>query len=193
VQKFCYPVRFGLFYILFHKFCWLYWRYYKLKPCCWLATIITSLAGEIKSKINLLLRSWPTGTVAVLPWLEKQGVYQQLAYEYERSGWFERVGRSAYFRAGDHIEWPGAVRAMQSQLGLRVHVGGKSALELKGLRQSTKNLCKHEQSIGYHQSLLGSRIGHGGVKTNTMNSFLPVIFRRLPPLLKGFTKKFHET
>lgn len=91
------------------------------------------MAGETKSKINLLLRSWPTGTVAVLPWLEKQGVYQQLAYEYERSGWLQRVGRGAYVRGGDRFDWTGGVHAIQSQLGLRVHVGGKSALELQGL------------------------------------------------------------
>jgi hypothetical protein len=58
-----------------------------------------------------------------------------------------------------------------------------------GLKQLTKNLCKHGQSIGYHQLLLGRRIGRSGVKTDTMNSFLPLIFKRLPPLLKGFTEK----
>ena len=91
------------------------------------------MAGENKSKINQLLRSWPMSTVATLPWLARQGIYQQLAYEYERSGWLERIGRGAYTRPGDHVEWPGGVQAMQSQLGLQVHIGGKSALELKGL------------------------------------------------------------
>ena len=91
------------------------------------------MAGASKSKLNLLLRSWPAGTVAVLPWLEKQGIYQQLAYEYERAGWLHRIGRGAYTRAGDQVDWTGAVHAIQSQVGLRIHVGGKSALELKGL------------------------------------------------------------
>ena len=91
------------------------------------------MASETKSKINLLLRSWIPGTVAVVPWLEKQGIYQQLAYEYERSGWLDRVGHGAYARPGDHVEWFGGVYAIQRQLGLTVHVGGKSALELQGL------------------------------------------------------------
>jgi len=91
------------------------------------------MAGESKSKINRLLRLWPIGTVATLPWLEQQGIYQQLAYEYERSGWLDRIGRGAYTRPGDRVEWPGGVQAIQSQLRLRVHVGGKSALETCGL------------------------------------------------------------
>ena len=94
---------------------------------------ITTMASETKSKINLLLRSWIPGTVAVVPWLEKQGIYQQLAYEYEQSGWLDRVGHGAYARPGDHVEWFGGVYAIQQQLELPIHVGGKSALELKGL------------------------------------------------------------
>ncbi|MBI2604665.1 MAG: type IV toxin-antitoxin system AbiEi family antitoxin [Deltaproteobacteria bacterium] len=90
------------------------------------------MAGDNKHKLNNLLRIWPVGTVVTLPWLNRQGIYQQLAYEYEKSGWLERVGHGAYIRAGDRVSWPGAVHAIQSQLDLPVHVGGKSALELKG-------------------------------------------------------------
>ncbi len=36
-------------------------------------------------------------------------------------------------RPGDRVECPGGVQAIQSQLRLRVHVGGKSALETSGL------------------------------------------------------------
>ncbi len=91
------------------------------------------MAGEIKSKINQLYRSWPMGTVATLPWLAERGIYQQLAFEYERTGWLTRVGRGAYIRPGDLVEWQGAVHTIQSQLGVWVHIGGKSALELSGL------------------------------------------------------------
>lgn len=91
------------------------------------------MAGEIVSKINNLFRIWPGGTVAVVPWLAKHGVYQQLAYEYERSAWIKHIGRGAYVRWNDKVQWPGAVYTLQSQLGLPVHVGAKTALELKGL------------------------------------------------------------
>ncbi|MBI3555777.1 MAG: type IV toxin-antitoxin system AbiEi family antitoxin [Deltaproteobacteria bacterium] len=91
------------------------------------------MAGEKNSKLNSLLKTWPPGTVAVVPWLEKLGVYQQLAYQYERAGWVKRVGRGAYTRLNDTVDWPGGVHAFQQQLGLSIHVGGKTALELKGL------------------------------------------------------------
>jgi hypothetical protein len=90
------------------------------------------MSGEKRQKLNQLLRQWPAGTVATIPWLEKHGVYQQLAFEYEKSGWLERVGRGAYVRAGDRATWQGALHAIQEQLDLAIHVGGKSALELKG-------------------------------------------------------------
>jgi len=90
---------------------------------------MSSLTGN---KLNLLLKKWPPGTVAVLPWLKKQGVYQQLAYKYEQSAWLKRIGEGAYIRDGETVPWTGAVYALQSQLGLPVHVGGKTALEMKG-------------------------------------------------------------
>ncbi len=92
------------------------------------------MAGESESKINSLLHVWPSGTVAVIPWLETQGVYQQLAYEYEKAGWLRRIGRGAYARLNDNVEWTGALYAIQALLKFDVHVAAKTALELKGFR-----------------------------------------------------------
>ena len=84
------------------------------------------------SKINQLLKLWPSGTVAVLPWLEKHGAYQQLVHEYEKTAWLYRVGQGAYAKAGDKVEWTGGVFAIQEQLKLPVHVGAKTALQMQG-------------------------------------------------------------
>jgi hypothetical protein len=84
------------------------------------------------SKINQLLKKWPIGAVAVLSWLEQQGVYQQLIHEYEKTSWVRRVGRGAYARAGDKVEWPGGLYALQEQRGLSIHAGGKTALSMQG-------------------------------------------------------------
>mgnify|MGYP001605551990 CR=1 FL=1 len=67
-----------------------------------------------------------------MPWLEKQGVYQQLIHEYEKTSWVRRVGRGAYARAGDKVEWTGGLYALQEQLGLPIHAGGKTALTMQG-------------------------------------------------------------
>jgi Transcriptional regulator, AbiEi antitoxin, Type IV TA system/Transcriptional regulator, AbiEi antitoxin N-terminal domain len=90
------------------------------------------MAGSAGSKINQLLKAWPSGTVAVLPWLEKHGAYQQLVHEYEKSTWVQRVGRGAYAKAGDKVEWTGGLHAIQEQLGLPIHAGGKTALQMQG-------------------------------------------------------------
>jgi hypothetical protein len=91
------------------------------------------MASYTGSKINQLLKAWPAGTVTVLPWLEKQGVYQQLVHEYEKTAWLRRVGQGAYAKAGDQVEWTGGLYAIQEQLKLPIHVGGKTALQLQGM------------------------------------------------------------
>lgn len=90
------------------------------------------MASGSSSKINQLLKIWPSGTVAVLPWLEKQGIYQQLVHEYEKTSWVRRVGQGAYARAGDKVDWTGGLYAIQEQLGLPIHAGGKTALHMQG-------------------------------------------------------------
>jgi hypothetical protein len=45
----------------------------------------------------------------------------------------KRFGTGAYTRPGDHLEWQGGVYALQTQLDMTVHVGGRTALELLGL------------------------------------------------------------
>ncbi|MHB1529062.1 MAG: type IV toxin-antitoxin system AbiEi family antitoxin domain-containing protein [Acidiferrobacteraceae bacterium] len=90
------------------------------------------MASETSSKINQLLKKWPSGAVAVLPWLKKQGAYQQLVHEYEKTFWIRRLGQGAYARAGDQVEWTGGLYALQEHLGLPIHAGGKTALQMQG-------------------------------------------------------------
>jgi len=94
------------------------------------------------SKLNAMLMRWPKGTVAVQHWLREQGIPRQLAEKYRRSNWIERIGQGAYTRTGDKVEVLGGIYALQSELNLPVHVGGKTALELQGYAHfvSAKNL-----------------------------------------------------
>jgi hypothetical protein len=86
----------------------------------------------MSSKINQLLQRWPPDTVGTLRWLRNRGVDHRLADKYVQSGWLERLGHGAYKRAGAKVDWAGAVHALQAQLGLAVHPGGVTALELRG-------------------------------------------------------------
>src|ERR671918_608021 len=90
------------------------------------------MGGSTGSKINQLLKKWPSGTVAISSWLEKHGAYQQLVHKYETTAWVSRIGQGAYAKAGDKVEWTGGLYAMQEQMGLAIHAGGKTALQMHG-------------------------------------------------------------
>ncbi len=90
------------------------------------------MSRQSRSKLNQLLQTWPRGTVVTAPFLHEQGVYRQLVAKYLRNGWIERIGKGAYFRCGDTVDWHGGLYALQTQLGMTVHVGGQTALELLG-------------------------------------------------------------
>lgn len=84
------------------------------------------------SKINRLLRAWPKGTVAVHSWLGSRGIYRQLVDSYQKTSWLVRIGHGAFARAGDQVDWTGGLYAIQEQLGLPIHAGGKTALQIAG-------------------------------------------------------------
>ena len=85
-----------------------------------------------RSIINKLLRDWPRNTIVVYAWFKNQGVYRQLADTYVKSGWIERVGQGAFKRMGESVDWSSGIYALQTQLNMSVHPGGKTALQLHG-------------------------------------------------------------
>jgi len=85
-----------------------------------------------KSKLNHLLTTWPNATVSACSWLHGKGFGYDLLNLYRKSGWLYTVGRGAVARAGDKVDWTGGLYAIQFQLNLPIHAGGKTALELQG-------------------------------------------------------------
>jgi hypothetical protein len=85
------------------------------------------------TKINRLLQKWPKGAVYTASWLGKNGVRFDLLDRYCRNDWLYRIGHGAVARKGDKLAWTGAVFALQNQLQLTVHPGGKTALQMAGL------------------------------------------------------------
>ena len=63
------------------------------------------MSSQTESKLNRLLKQWPKGTVATQPWLHQLGVPRQLARRYVSSGWMERLGRGAFVRPGEAVDW----------------------------------------------------------------------------------------
>lgn len=91
------------------------------------------MSGSSGTKINQLLKVWPQGVVATSNWLEEQGAYQQLIHEYEHSAWLESLGKGAFKKSGDKIEWQGALYAVQKHLQIPIHAAAKTALSLQGI------------------------------------------------------------
>ena len=87
------------------------------------------------SPIRRLLHGVPRGTPLGLTDLAEHGVDAKAASFYARKGWLVRVGHGVYALPGDEVTALSAARLLQRQVeGL--HVGGKSALALHGVRHS---------------------------------------------------------
>ncbi len=84
------------------------------------------------TKINRVLQSLPRNSVATTKWLRSMGVDSDLLFRYKQSKWLKGIGHGAVIRTGDNVDWTGALYAIQNQLGLSVHPGGKTALALQG-------------------------------------------------------------
>ncbi|MDG5800783.1 type IV toxin-antitoxin system AbiEi family antitoxin [Marinilabiliaceae bacterium ANBcel2] len=97
-----------------------------------------------KTYLKSLFRLLQPGCVVTVDWLEKNGINRNLQNYYLKSGWLEAIGRGAYKKPGDTVEWQGALNAIQKQTETKVHIGGLSALTLQGfshfLRMSNETL-----------------------------------------------------
>ncbi|MGE4344489.1 MAG: type IV toxin-antitoxin system AbiEi family antitoxin domain-containing protein [Geoalkalibacter sp.] len=85
-------------------------------------------SSEILKKV---LFSLPPG-MPISTWhLKKFGISRQLAYRYVQHGWLKQLGYGYYLRPGDKLTETGSVASLQAN-DVAVHIGGKSALTLKG-------------------------------------------------------------
>lgn len=93
------------------------------------------MSTDSQNKINQLMNQWPDGMVYCATWLNLQGYSSELIRRYKKSNWIKPLGSGAYKKHGDKVEWMGGLFAAQSQLHLKVHLSGKSALEFLGKAQ----------------------------------------------------------
>lgn len=84
------------------------------------------------TKLNRLLGQWPSGAVVLSSWLKKDGYSNPLLSKYKQNGWISSIGHDANVRPNDKVNWTGGLYALQEQLHLPVHAGGKTALQLHG-------------------------------------------------------------
>lgn len=60
------------------------------------------------------------------------GISAQDTQKYVANAWLESLGRGSFKRPQETITWQGALYSVQTQLGLPIHAGGLTALELSG-------------------------------------------------------------
>src|ERR1700678_545799 len=87
---------------------------------------------ENKTKINQLLSSQPAGVVLQTAWLAEKGYSWPLQQSYRRHNWLTSIGQGAMIRTGEKVGYEGGIYALQKQMGLKIHPGGRTALSLLG-------------------------------------------------------------
>lgn len=84
-------------------------------------------------KLNQIFYDWKPNTIFTSRYFEKNNISPQLLNKYLHSEWLERLGNGAYTKKGDLVDWLGGLQAIQKQLKLQIHIGGKTALTFYGL------------------------------------------------------------
>jgi hypothetical protein len=79
------------------------------------------------------LTALPAGAPVTTRELGKLGISPQRAYGYVQRGWLKKIGRGVFVRPGAPLDLRNSLRALESS-GFRAHVGGKTALEWRGVR-----------------------------------------------------------
>lgn len=107
-----------------------------------------------RSKINILVNNWIKGTVTTARFLKQYGIGCDLIKTYKKSNWIEAIGAGAYKLYNDTVEWPGALYAIQKQINLSIHPGGKTALELLGYAHYLSDKIRQLYLFGYRAEKL---------------------------------------
>jgi hypothetical protein len=83
-------------------------------------------------KLNQLERLLPEGLLVDSAWLSAHGYSTSLRTKYAASGWLEQPARRVYRRPRGQLGWQQVVISLQTLLGHRLAVSGRTALELQG-------------------------------------------------------------
>lgn len=90
------------------------------------------MSSENESKINRLLRIFPSGVVLASSWLSEQGYSPELVRNYRKNNWLESFGHGAMIRYKDKVDYLGAIYCLQQQLKLSIHPAARTAMALLG-------------------------------------------------------------
>ena len=85
-----------------------------------------------KDAISILLDIWRPGMVLTTSFMQEIGISAKRAFQLKSQNILDSLGTAAYKKVQDQVSWPGVCAAIESQLNISTHIGGKSALALQG-------------------------------------------------------------
>lgn len=97
------------------------------------------MSVEKSSRLNSLQRDLPEGLLAPTVWLRAKGYSDQLLNKYRTAGWIESPARGVYRRPGPALKWQHVVASLNRLMPHLPHVGGLTALELRGYAHFLKS------------------------------------------------------
>jgi hypothetical protein len=101
------------------------------------------MGRQISGDLNQILKQVPNQAIVTAKWLSEQGISRQLLLKYKNSQWLKMLANGAYVKLNDKFTIDSGIYAMQSQLGLSIHIGGRSALA----RQGTSHFVRVNETI----------------------------------------------
>lgn len=84
-----------------------------------------------RANIKDILKKHPRNTIVTARELLRIGISREQQRSLVRSDWLRRQGIGAYVILDDKVELPGALYALQYELGLSIHEGGFTALSTR--------------------------------------------------------------
>ena len=93
------------------------------------------MSSEKDTKIKNVMRLVHRKGVVTAVYLRRQGVSYQSMLKYRQSDWLRSLGNGAFCESGDVPSIDAALAAIDEQLGLPIHLGGKTALAERGIMQ----------------------------------------------------------
>ena len=147
---------------------------------------------ESGNKLKRLLHSWKPNTVMTYSSLRAMAVSPQHMQKYVASGWVLPVGSGAFVKANETVGWQGALYTLQNQLGLKITLGGLSALEAEGYLQYLRMGEESVQLFSAHNQKPPAWFKNNpwGAKINyTQTGFLPNDLGIRTSDIKGFDIK----
>ena len=111
---------------------------------------------SVQNETNLkqILKRIPNNAIVTTKWLQENGVSRQLLLKYKKNSWLNMLTNGAFTKLSDKADLDGAIYAMQSQLGLSIHIGGITALSEKHGKAHNIAFNREKQIFGYRDEKL---------------------------------------